>query len=115
MHARPGWFRGFFFVLLASSWVSGSQFDIVINEICYNPWSGSSKDEFVELYNRGPAPVDLSGWSVTEGISFSFSPGLSLGAHQYLVLSPDVAHTKLLYGIGNVAGSHTGKLDKEGA
>ena len=43
----------------------GADSDIIINEIMYNP-SGSlgpdDKYEYVELYNRGSTPVDLSGW-----------------------------------------------------
>ncbi len=33
-------------------------------------WSGSnasSADEWIELYNRSTAPVDLSGWTITRG------------------------------------------------
>jgi hypothetical protein len=33
-------------------------------------WSGSSAssaDEWIELYNRGLEPVDLSGWTITRG------------------------------------------------
>ncbi|NQT93632.1 MAG: lamin tail domain-containing protein, partial [Lentisphaerae bacterium] len=36
--------------------------DVVINEIMYNPISGSDDDEYVELYNRGSGTVDLDYW-----------------------------------------------------
>ena len=42
--------------------------DIVLNEIFYNPPLGYTAGEFLELYNRGPDPVDLSGWAFTRGM-----------------------------------------------
>ncbi len=43
--------------------------DIVISEISYNPPSSLGADdkyEFVEIHNRGPATIDLSGWSLKD-------------------------------------------------
>src|SRR5262245_50681215 len=88
----------------------GSEFDVLINEINYNPFTGDDRDEFVELYNRGPAAIDLGGWRFTEGITFTFPAGTSIGPYEYLVVSPDSTHTKLRYGISNVVGNYTGKL-----
>src|SRR6185503_19832258 len=93
---------------------SASDFDIVINEIFYNPWTDEDRDEFVELYNAGAAAVDLSGWSFSEGIKFTFPPGAALGPDDYLVLSPDSARAALHYRIANVLGNYTGKLDNNG-
>src|SRR2546427_303873 len=45
--------------------------DIVINEIMYNPISGMSEDEFIELYNKGSNAVDVSGWKFTSGITIT--------------------------------------------
>ncbi|MEQ1631597.1 MAG: lamin tail domain-containing protein, partial [Planctomycetota bacterium] len=36
---------------------------VVINEFCYDD-GGTDNYEFVELYNRMPTPVDISGWKV---------------------------------------------------
>ena len=49
--------------------------DVVLNEIMYNPISGSGDDEYVELYNRGAAPVDLGGWKLSDGVSFTIPSG----------------------------------------
>lgn len=55
--------------------------DLVINEFLADPASGitgdangdgtrsSSQDEFFELVNNGTAPVDLSGWTFSDGFS----------------------------------------------
>jgi hypothetical protein len=51
--------------------------DIIINEIMYHPISEDGGDEFVELYNKGTEPVDISGWRFTSGISYTI-PGQKL-------------------------------------
>jgi len=66
--------------------------DIVINEIMYNPSAVQGTDvqhEFVELYNRGSQTVDLSGWSFTDGITYRFDTGTTVGPGGYLVVCAD--------------------------
>jgi hypothetical protein len=48
---------------------------VVINEIMYRPVSGDERDEYVELYNPSATPVDVGGWSFTDGISFTIPAG----------------------------------------
>jgi len=38
---------------------------VVINEISWSGTSASSSDEWIELYNYGSQPVDLSNWSIS--------------------------------------------------
>lgn len=59
---------------------------IVINELMYHPISGDDDFQFVELYNRGTDPVNLSGWKLKDGISFTFAPGTIVGSNSYLVV-----------------------------
>lgn len=66
------------------------QHDIVINEICYNPpavAAGSAAKQWLELYNRGDVPVDLSGWQLAVGIRYTFPAGTVLGVDSYLVVA----------------------------
>ena len=65
---------------------SAAPTDVVINEMMYNPASGNDGDEFLELYNTGVAPVDLSGWSFS-GITLTFAAGTTIAANGYLVVS----------------------------
>ena len=62
---------------------------IRLNEILAD--SVSAPDQ-VELYNAGSAPVDLSGWSLTDSSSspgkFVLPPGSTIAAGGYLVLTP---------------------------
>jgi spore coat protein CotH len=101
-------------VIACSRWASGNQFDIVIDEINYDPFTSDERDEFVEIHNRGPTPVDLSGWEFTEGIAFHFPDGTLLGPSEHLVLSPDASHMRARYGIQNVLGNYTGRLNNDG-
>lgn len=73
---------------------------LLISEIMYNPsdfngYSGGDL-EFVELYNRGDAPADLSGMGFTSGINYTFAEGASLAADSYLVLAatPTAFHSR---------------------
>jgi hypothetical protein len=88
-----------------------SDFDVVISEIQYHAPGNLPADEFVEIHNAGAAPVDLSGWRFSEGIGFAFPPGTLLGPKGYLVISPDAAQARSRFGITNVVGNFTGRLD----
>ena len=68
--------------------------DIVINEIMYHHQpmnTGSiyaeSDEEWIELYNRGPNTVNLSGWKFDDGIRYDFPAGTMLAPGGYLVVS----------------------------
>jgi hypothetical protein len=89
--------------------------DVVINEIMYAPMSGESDDEYVELYNQGTAPVNLSGWKFSDGIDFTFPTNTVLGANAYLVVAKNAAHllTNYLALTGaNTLGDFGGNLAK---
>ena len=56
---------------------------IVINEIMYHPPSPDPREEYIELYNSGDQPVDLSSWSFTKGIKFKFDAGTEIPANGF--------------------------------
>ncbi|HZN60180.1 MAG TPA: lamin tail domain-containing protein, partial [Planctomycetota bacterium] len=108
-----------FVAILGAAWSAGeaalgSDFDVVINEVHYNPLSNLEDDEFIELFNRGPTSVDLSGWRFVEGISFVFAPGTRIDAKEFLVVSPDAARALTRYGLTHAAGNYSGHLDNDG-
>lgn len=47
--------------------IVGDPNSIVITEVLGNPCGGDSRNEFVELYNSGENPIDVSGWWITDG------------------------------------------------
>jgi MYXO-CTERM domain-containing protein len=75
--------------------------NVVINEFSYDDSSGDDL-EFIELYNAGGAPVDMSGWTVDSNDPIGANPqiaaipaGTMLGAGAYYLIgqagvSPDL-------------------------
>jgi hypothetical protein len=62
----------------------------VLTEIHYNGVAaGSDPDEFIEISNGGSRAVDLSGYSFTAGISFSFPQGSEIAPDESLVIARD--------------------------
>jgi hypothetical protein len=68
--------------------LNSSPGDVVITEIMYRP-DGSG--EWIELFNRSPATVDLSGWSVTDrsGATGSIPGDVEIDAGSFLVVAQD--------------------------
>jgi hypothetical protein len=85
---------------------TGAIEDVVLNEIMYHPLDKDPKDEYVELYNRGSQPVDLTGWSFTDGIRFELPSGTVIAPDAYLVVAREPEHIREVYGLppGQVLG-----------
>jgi hypothetical protein len=67
---------------------------IVINEIHYNPADAQGADafyEYVELYNAGTSAVNLTGFGLADGISFTFPAGASIAAGEHIVVAKTAA------------------------
>ena len=64
---------------------------MVINEIMYHPISDDDNDEYIELYNRGPGSMNLSGWRFTDGIDFTFPTNTIVASNGYLVVAKNAA------------------------
>ena len=92
-----------------------------ITEIMYHPPAapaGSPYDteefEYFELRNIGPAPLNLAGVHLTNGIEFAFG-NVSLAPGQNTVVVRNLAAFTSRYGAGlNVAGVFAGILDNSG-
>ena len=59
-------------------------------ELHYNPASVQGSDnafEFLELYNPDSVAVALEGWSLSEGLDFTFPEGAQISAGGYLVVT----------------------------
>jgi hypothetical protein len=91
--------------------------NIVINEIMYNPISRDSDDEFVELHNRGGGTMNLGGWRVTGGISFTFPAGASVPGGGYVVIARNAGRLISRYpnlNVNNTLGDFDGSLANGG-
>ena len=77
---------------------------VVINEIYFNPPSGNPAEQWLELYNKGAAAVNLAGWSFSKGLSFTF-PAVTIPAGGYLVVAADLPTFSAKHpGVANVVG-----------
>lgn len=84
--------------------------DVVINEIMYNSATAETADEYVELYNKGTTPVNLTGWTLKKGVDYTFG-NQTLNAGAYLVVAADLTRFAQKYpAVSNVVGPWTGHL-----
>lgn len=87
--------------------------DVIINEIFYYPDSDLQMEEFVELYNRGNEPVDISGWSFLRGITYTFPQGTVVSANGYIVIARNTTAVQTI-AQGVVVGNFDGRLADTG-
>ena len=65
--------------------------DVVINEINYNPNSGSDSGDWLELYNASPFSVSISGWKLHyENSAYIIPLGTVIAPNDFLVLVENV-------------------------
>jgi hypothetical protein len=86
---------------------------VVINEIHYNPDVETQLVDFVELFNSSTQPIDVSGWKFTNGITFVFPAGTTIGAGQYLVLAQNSGQFQSKFGFAPF-GQFVGTLSTNG-
>lgn len=75
----------------------------------------SSKQQWVELYNKGASAVSLAGWKLAGGASYTFAAGTTLAPGGYLVVARDPALVSNAPGatvLGPWTGSLSGKADR---
>jgi len=94
---------------------------VVINELHTDPDVKADLLEFVELHNPGPEAIDISGWSLSEGVYYTFGPGTILPADGYIVVAQDIEHLFAAWGVLRfdlpshaVVGPFAGKLSNDG-
>jgi len=71
------------------------EYAIGINEIMYNPPSGNTDEEYVEIHNHSALPVNLAGWGFVVGIDFIFptntlTMSMPPGAYWVIASNPEV-------------------------
>ena len=96
---------------------------VVINEIMYHrrpqyrdgatPFVESA-DQWIELFNRSGAVVDLSGWQLAGGISFTFPAASSLAPGAFIVIAKDVAAFNTAHPGVTALGPFSGNLSDSG-
>ena len=100
---------------------TGNENALMISEIMYHPYntdhplSEDNREEYIELFNSGDLPLDISGWRLTGGVEFEFPAGTTIDSQDYLVVAADTATFATVYGpAGSVVGGWTGRLSNRG-
>ena len=101
------------FIALAAllGFLNASRANVVINEIMYRPGTSiptftveDTAREFIELHNTALVGVDISGWALTSGVSYTFPPGTTIPPGGFVVVAGNPAAVQAQYGIGGVLG-----------
>lgn len=101
---------------------------VILNEIHYHPLEmeafaadgaplldlSDDVHEFIEIRNTGAAAVDLSGWKLSDGVTFTFPNGTLIAAGGYRVIAKNAGRIQTVYGISGVLAPYTGKLSNSG-
>ncbi len=88
--------------------------EVLINEIMYHAQSQDQGDEWIELYNPGIAPINLSGWRIDAGVDYTFG-NVTINGGGYLVVAADLPMFQAKYvAVTNVVGGYTGRLSNSG-
>jgi hypothetical protein len=87
--------------------------NVLINEIHYDPDIKTEPLEFVELVNSGDTVADLSGWSLDDGISYTFADGVLIPPKGFVVVAQNPAALAQKFAVTSL-GPFLGRLSNEG-
>jgi len=87
---------------------------IVFNEIMYHPAANEPALEWVELRNALAVDVDISEWSLTGGINYTFPSNTFVRGRGFLVVAISPTAFTVTTGVTNVLGPFTGRLGNNG-
>ncbi len=73
--------------MLEHRWMLDST--VVFSEFMYNPPGEDHGAEWIELYNPLSVQIDLSGWQITGGASYTFPPRARLAPGSFAVVAHD--------------------------
>lgn len=89
--------------------------DIVINEIMYDPPSDHTNGEYIEITNRGAAPVNLGLWRFNRGVDYDFPANTMIAPGEFIVVASDPGYVTATYGGSvRVFGPWQGRLSNGG-
>ncbi len=99
---------------------SPAALELTISEINYNSLGGQNPGDWIELFNYGTAPVDISGWTLRDDQDFhvyTFPSGTVISNNEYLVVCEDLVafdsvHTTVSNRIGELGFSLSNSGDE---
>ncbi len=107
------------FTLLSFALSIGTVFSqLIFSEIMYNPAPGSALDEqdyeFLEIANIGSSAVNVSGYTFTDGIAYTFPANSIIGANERILLVRNQAIFSQRYPEATVFGVYASGLSNSG-
>ncbi len=71
-----------------------------------------TNEQWIELYNRGSVPVDLSQWQLADAVTFEFAAGTTIDPGSYLVVARnrDALSAKHPHVADSIIGNFSGRL-----
>ncbi|MFV2069934.1 MAG: lamin tail domain-containing protein, partial [Pirellulales bacterium] len=87
---------------------------VVFSEVMYNPAGADGTREWLELHNQMAVNMDISGWQLDGGVTFSFAEGTIVPGGGYLVIAADPAALEASTGLTDVMGPFLGRLSNGG-
>lgn len=72
------------------------------------------EEEWLEIYNRGSSPVNLTGWKIDGGISYNFPVNTTLAAGEYLVVAKNAGTLSTKHPAASILGNYSGRLGNGG-
>ncbi len=87
---------------------------VVFNEIMYHPATGETNLEWIELRNQMAVDMEISNWTIENGVQFKFPEGTIVPGRGYLVVAISPASLMAATGLTNVLGPFTGRLSNNG-
>ena len=87
---------------------------LVFNEIMYHPPVNEPAMEWIEFHNQLAVDLDVSGWTVGGGISYTFPNNSVVPGRGYVVLAINPAALQAETGLANIFGPFTGRLGNGG-
>lgn len=86
---------------------------VLINEIHYNGLDNSVHSDFVELYNHSTTAANISGWTLSDGVEYTFPSGTVIPPGGYLVVAENPATVQVLWGVTTL-GPYAKSLSSDG-
>ena len=92
--------------------------NLIVSEIHYNPLPNGvtpgDEYEFIEFKNIGGTMLDLGGVSFSNGLTFTFPVGTTVGPNSFIVLVSNPVEFAVRYPAVTVHGTYTGRLNNGG-
>ena len=86
---------------------------VVFNEVMYNPVGADESLEWIELRNQQGVDMDISNWSLANGVDYTFPEGTVVpGSGQVVVAADPAALTAA--GFADALGPYSGRLSNNG-